>query len=113
MELIQVGQVLDKYELLERVGQGGMAVVYLAHDEELHRPVAVKVLAEHLAGDGTFRRRFLQEGQAAARDERRQAAYSRTAQRMPAVHLGPWSARRRCFWQSSCVWARTAAGVTV
>ena len=35
--VIQVGQVLDKYELLERVGQGGMAVVYRAIDRQLKR----------------------------------------------------------------------------
>jgi eukaryotic-like serine/threonine-protein kinase len=44
-----------------------MAVVYLARDEELHRPVAVKVLAEHLAGDESIRRRFLREARLAAR----------------------------------------------
>jgi serine/threonine-protein kinase len=44
-----------------------MAVVYLAHDEELHRRVAIKVLAEHLAGDDNFRARFLQESKLAGR----------------------------------------------
>jgi serine/threonine-protein kinase len=44
-----------------------MAVVYLAHDEELHRRVAVKVLAVHLAGDDNFRARFLQESRLASR----------------------------------------------
>jgi eukaryotic-like serine/threonine-protein kinase len=44
-----------------------MAVVYLAHDEELHRLVAVKVLAEHLVGDANFRARFLQESKLASR----------------------------------------------
>jgi serine/threonine-protein kinase len=44
-----------------------MAVVYLARDEELHRLVAVKVLAGHLAGDATFRARFLQESRLAGR----------------------------------------------
>jgi serine/threonine-protein kinase len=44
-----------------------MAVVYLAHDEELHRPVAVKVLAEHLAGDDSVRERFVREARLAAR----------------------------------------------
>jgi serine/threonine-protein kinase len=44
-----------------------MAVVYLALDEELHRRVAIKVLAEHLAGDDSFRARFLQESKLAGR----------------------------------------------
>jgi serine/threonine-protein kinase len=54
--------------LIERpLGHGGMATVYLAHDEELHRPVAVKLLAENLAGDAAFRERFLREARLAAR----------------------------------------------
>jgi serine/threonine-protein kinase len=44
-----------------------MATVYLAHDEELDRSVAVKLLAEHLAGDAAFRERFLREARLAAR----------------------------------------------
>src|SRR6185295_11261157 len=44
-----------------------MAVVYLAHDEELRRLVAIKVLAEHLSGDSAFRERFLQESRLASR----------------------------------------------
>src|SRR5689334_17683203 len=44
-----------------------MATVYLAQDEELHRPVAVKVLAENLAGDAALRERFLREARLAAR----------------------------------------------
>ena len=44
-----------------------MATVYLAHDDELDRPVAIKLLAEHLAGDAAFRKRFLREARLAAR----------------------------------------------
>ena len=49
-----------RYRIERTLGSGGMAVVYLAHDEELHRRVAIKVLAEHLAGDDSFRARFLE-----------------------------------------------------
>ena len=56
-----------RYRVERTLGHGGMAVVYLAHDEELQRPVAVKVLAEHLAGDESFRRRFLREARLAGR----------------------------------------------
>ena len=53
---------------MERVlGAGGMATVQLAHDEELDRPVALKILHPRLAGDGTFRKRFVREGRLAAR----------------------------------------------
>jgi serine/threonine protein kinase len=56
-----------RYRIERTLGFGGMAVVYLAHDEELHRWVAIKVLAAHLAGDDNFRARFLQESKLAGR----------------------------------------------
>jgi serine/threonine protein kinase len=56
-----------RYRIERTLGFGGMAVVYLAHDEELHRRVAIKVLADHLAGDDGFRARFLQESKLAGR----------------------------------------------
>ena len=39
-----IGQTLGHYRILERVGAGGMSVVYRAHDEQLNREVTVKVL---------------------------------------------------------------------
>jgi serine/threonine-protein kinase len=64
---VQVGQVLDKYELLERVGQGGMAVVYRGVDRTLKRTVAVKILHKHLADYQEARDRFEREAQAVAK----------------------------------------------
>ena len=65
--MIQVGQVLDKYELLDRVGQGGMAIVYRGLDRELRRVVAIKVLHKHLAEHQEARDRFEREAQAVAK----------------------------------------------
>lgn len=62
-----IGKLLDnRYELLERIGTGGMAVVYKARCHRLNRLVAVKILKPELAEDAEFRRRFHDESQAVA-----------------------------------------------
>jgi serine/threonine protein kinase len=55
-----------RYRVADVLGRGGMAVVYLARDDELERPVAIKVLAGHLADDRVFRDRFVREARLAA-----------------------------------------------
>jgi serine/threonine-protein kinase len=62
-----IGQMLDnRYEILERIGTGGMAVVYKARCHRLNRLVAVKILKEEYADDAEFRRRFRTESHAVA-----------------------------------------------
>lgn len=62
-----IGKFLDnRYELLEVIGTGGMAVVYKARCHRLNRLVAVKILKQELAQDAEFRRRFHDESQAVA-----------------------------------------------
>ena len=62
-----IGKFLDdRYELLERIGTGGMAMVYKAKCHWLNRYVAVKILKEDLAQDEEFCRRFHEESQAIA-----------------------------------------------
>jgi serine/threonine-protein kinase len=60
-------QVAGRYSLSRRLGAGGMSTVFLATDDVLERPVAVKLLAEHLAEDESFVARFRREALAAAR----------------------------------------------
>jgi serine/threonine-protein kinase len=55
-----------RYEIMERVGGGGMAVVYKGHDRLLNRKVAVKVLRQQYVHDDEFIQRFRREAQAAA-----------------------------------------------
>ena len=62
-----IGRLLDgRYEILEEIGRGGMAVVYRSMDHRLNRYVAVKILKEELSRDEDFRRRFHAESQAVA-----------------------------------------------
>lgn len=62
-----IGQTLGgRYEILERVGGGGMALVYKGQDLLLHRKVAVKVLRQQYVYDEEFIRRFRREAQSAA-----------------------------------------------
>lgn len=60
------GAQIAGYRLEQRIGQGGMAVVFRAHDVQLGRTVALKILAPALAGDAEFQRRFTSESRAAA-----------------------------------------------
>src|ERR1700745_3900430 len=59
--------IAGRYQIERRLGVGGMSTVQLAFDERLERPVAIKLLAEHLADDPTFVSRFRREALAAAR----------------------------------------------
>jgi eukaryotic-like serine/threonine-protein kinase len=61
------GELLkDRYRLERTLGRGGMAAVWLGHDEVLERPVAVKVLSDTIASDPGFVARFRREAQTAA-----------------------------------------------
>ncbi len=61
-----IGQIISRYKILEKIGEGGMGIVYKAHNTKLDRIVALKFLPQHLSSEVTERARFLQEAKAAA-----------------------------------------------
>lgn len=61
-----VGQTIGRYNILEKLGSGGMGDVWKAEDSKLQRPVALKFLASHLLQDEEARKRFHREAQATA-----------------------------------------------
>ena len=61
-----IGKKILHYNIIERLGEGGMGVVYLAEDTRLKRKVAIKFLPDHISADTEQRARFENEAQAAA-----------------------------------------------
>ena len=62
-----IGQQIDQYQVTRRIGQGGMAAVYLARDTSLERDIVLKILLPHLAENKEIRDRFNREAKATAR----------------------------------------------
>ena len=61
---VMIGQTLDRYRIVSKLGEGGMGVVYKARDEHLNRTVAVKVLPADRVADPARKERFVREARA-------------------------------------------------
>jgi len=61
-----IGKTISHYRIIEKLGEGGMGVVYKAQDLKLDRPVAIKFLPHHLSTDENAKRRFVNEAKAAS-----------------------------------------------
>ena len=68
MDLV-TGTRIDQYEILSRLGEGGMGEVYLAEDHQLGRKVAIKFLPSKFAADKEAKNRLIREARAAAKLE--------------------------------------------
>ena len=66
MQALPLGQMIGKYEIIKKLGEGGMGAVYLARDTTLHRNVAIKMLSSNVASDVDRLRRLEQEAVAAS-----------------------------------------------
>jgi serine/threonine protein kinase/tetratricopeptide (TPR) repeat protein len=61
-----IGTMISHYKILDKIGEGGMGIVYKAHDTKLDRTVALKFLPSHLGTDENEKKRFINEAKAAS-----------------------------------------------
>ena len=76
-----IGRTISHYEILDKIGEGGMGVVYKARDPPLDRFVAIKILPPAKVADPERKRRFIQEAKAASALIRTSSPFTTSAPR--------------------------------
>ena len=89
-----IGQIVSHYEIREKLGEGGMGVVYKAHDSHLGRLVAVKVLPHDRVADAERKRRFIQEAKAASALNHPNIVTIYDIDSADGIDFSPWSSFR-------------------
>ena len=82
-----IGKTLAHYEIVEKIGAGGMGEVYRATDTKLGRDVALKVLPPDLTGDATRRQRFEREARSVAALNHPNVITLHSVEEIDGVHL--------------------------
>ena len=95
-----IGQLVSRYRLLEKLGEGGMGTAYLAEDTRLDRPVALKFISEVLLKERNSRNRLVREAKAAAAIDHPNVASVYGSMRLKVNPSLPWPMSRARVWKT-------------